>query len=109
MTLHVGLDTFRPLTAETVEAHELHGERYRVGARAWERIREAQRVLAVGTTTVRVLETVSRTGELDGRTTLFITPGFEFRARRHAADELPLAPLDAARARDGVHRCGGDA
>ena len=46
---------------------------------SWERIRAADRVLAVGTTTVRVLETVARTGELAGRTTLFVTPGFAFR------------------------------
>ncbi|HZO48741.1 MAG TPA: tRNA preQ1(34) S-adenosylmethionine ribosyltransferase-isomerase QueA [Gaiellaceae bacterium] len=79
VTLHVGLDTFRPLTAETVEQHELHGERYRVAPAAWRRISSAGRVLAVGTTAVRVLETVARTGELQGRTRLLVTPGFEFR------------------------------
>jgi S-adenosylmethionine:tRNA ribosyltransferase-isomerase len=79
VTLHVGLDTFRPLTAPTLEQHELHGERYSVRPEAWERIRATERVLAVGTTTVRVLETVARNSELKGRTTLFITPGFEFR------------------------------
>lgn len=79
VTLHVGLDTFRPLTADTLEEHELHGERYSVRPDAWNRIRAADRVLAVGTTTVRVLETVARSGELAGRTALFVTPGFEFR------------------------------
>jgi S-adenosylmethionine:tRNA ribosyltransferase-isomerase len=79
LTLHVGLDTFRPLTAATLEAHRLHGERYRVRPEAWARIRDADRVLAVGTTTVRVLETVARTAEPAGRTRLFVTPGFEFR------------------------------
>jgi S-adenosylmethionine:tRNA ribosyltransferase-isomerase len=79
VTLHVGLDTFRPLTTETVEAHELHGERYEIRPEAWERIRAADRVLAVGTTTVRVLETVARDAALRGRTSLFVTPGFEFR------------------------------
>ena len=79
VTLDVGLDTFRPLTTETVEDHPLHGERYRVEAGAWGRIAGAERVLAVGTTSVRVLETVAGTGELSGRTRLFITPGFEFR------------------------------
>ena len=78
VTLHVGLDTFRPLTTETVEEHELHGERYHVDPAAWRRIREAERVLAVGTTTVRVLETMARTAEPAGRTTLFVTPGFAF-------------------------------
>jgi S-adenosylmethionine:tRNA ribosyltransferase-isomerase len=50
-----------------------------VAESAWERIRVAPRVLAVGTTTVRVLETLARGGSPTGRTELFITPGFEFR------------------------------
>lgn len=79
VTLHVGLDTFRPVASDRLEEHVLHGERYVVEAEAWSRIAAAERVLAVGTTTVRVLETVVRTGELAGRTTLFVTPGFEFR------------------------------
>ena len=57
----------------------IHGERYAVEPAAWERIRAAERVLAVGTTTVRVLETLARGAPLAGRTELFITPGFEFR------------------------------
>jgi S-adenosylmethionine:tRNA ribosyltransferase-isomerase len=77
--LHVGLDTFRPVTEGRLEDHRIHGERYEVEAQAWERIRTAERVLAVGTTTVRVLETLARGGPLTGRTELFITPGFEFR------------------------------
>jgi S-adenosylmethionine:tRNA ribosyltransferase-isomerase len=79
VTLHVGLDTFRPVTAEELERHELHSERYDVSAAAWERIRAAPRVLAVGTTTVRVLESLARGAPLRGRTDLFVTPGFEFR------------------------------
>ena len=79
ITLHVGLDTFRPLTAETVEEHVIHGERYRVEPAAWRRIEAAGSVLAVGTTTTRVLETLVRGAPLEGRAELFITPGFEFR------------------------------
>jgi S-adenosylmethionine:tRNA ribosyltransferase-isomerase len=79
VTLHVGLDTFRPVSVDDLEAHELHGERYEVAAEAWDRIRAAQRVLAVGTTTTRVLETLARGAPLSGRTSLFITPGFDFR------------------------------
>jgi S-adenosylmethionine:tRNA ribosyltransferase-isomerase len=79
ITLHVGLDTFRPLTAGRVEDHELHGERFEIAPEAWSRIEAAERVLAVGTTTTRALETVARSGELTGRTELLITPGFEFR------------------------------
>ena len=78
VTLHVGLDTFRPLTADTLEEHELHGERYAVGGAAWTRIQAAERVLAVGTTTTRVLETLARGAPLEGRSDLFITPGFAF-------------------------------
>ncbi len=78
VTLHVGLDTFRPLAVEQLESHELHGERYHVEPGAWERIRTAERVLAVGTTTVRVLETIARDGDLHGRTSLFVLPGFTF-------------------------------
>jgi S-adenosylmethionine:tRNA ribosyltransferase-isomerase len=79
VTLHVGLDTFRPVTAEELERHELHSERYEVAPAAWERIRAAPSVLAVGTTTVRVLESLARGAPLRGRTDLFVTPGFEFR------------------------------
>jgi S-adenosylmethionine:tRNA ribosyltransferase-isomerase len=79
VTLHVGLDTFRPVTAPRLDEHELHGERYEVRPEAWERIRSAERVLAVGTTSVRVLETLARGGPLAGRTSLFVTPGFEFK------------------------------
>jgi S-adenosylmethionine:tRNA ribosyltransferase-isomerase len=90
VTLHVGLDTFRPLQSERVEEHEIHGERYAVGADAWERIEAAGRVLAVGTTTVRTLETVARGAPLEGRTELFITPGFEFRRVDHLLTNFHL-------------------
>jgi S-adenosylmethionine:tRNA ribosyltransferase-isomerase len=79
VTLHVGLDTFRPVTEGRLEDHTIHGERYEVAPEAWERIQSADRVLAVGTTTVRVLETLARGGPLTGRTELFVTPGYEFR------------------------------
>ena len=90
VTLHVGLDTFRPLTEKVVEAHRIHGERYAVRADAWEHIRVAPEVLAVGTTTVRVLETLARGAELVGRTELFITPGFEFRRVDHLLTNFHL-------------------
>lgn len=90
VTLHVGLDTFRPLQTETVEAHHIHGERYEVAPAAWERIHAAERVLAVGTTTVRVLETLAHGGPTVGRTELFITPGFEFRRVDHLLTNFHL-------------------
>ncbi len=79
VTLHVGLDTFRPVAVDDLAEHCLHGERYEVEPSAWERIRAAGLVLAVGTTTVRVLETLARGEPRTGRAELFVTPGFEFR------------------------------
>ena len=79
VTLHVGLDTFRPITADALDEHEIHSERYAVAEPEWARIASADRVVAVGTTTVRVLESLVRGAALAGRTELFITPGFEFR------------------------------
>jgi S-adenosylmethionine:tRNA ribosyltransferase-isomerase len=90
VTLHVGLDTFRPLQSERVEEHAIHGERYEVALDAWARIRVHERVLAVGTTTVRVLETLARDAPLAGRTELFITPGFEFRRVDHLLTNFHL-------------------
>jgi S-adenosylmethionine:tRNA ribosyltransferase-isomerase len=86
VTLDVGLDTFRPLTAEIVEQHPIHSERYAVPESSAEMIERAlserRRIVAVGTTSVRVLETVfgSPRSPLEGRTRLLITPGHRFRA-----------------------------
>jgi S-adenosylmethionine:tRNA ribosyltransferase-isomerase len=77
VTLHIGLDTFRPVSEELLEEHTIHGERY--SAPAWPQIEAAARVLAVGTTTTRVLETLARGAPLEGRTDLYVTPGFAFR------------------------------
>jgi S-adenosylmethionine:tRNA ribosyltransferase-isomerase len=90
VTLHVGLDTFRPLQEEVVEDHAIHGERYAVTRAAWDHIRSVEEVLAVGTTTVRVLETLARGAPLEGRTELFITPGFEFRRVDHLLTNFHL-------------------
>jgi S-adenosylmethionine:tRNA ribosyltransferase-isomerase len=90
VTLHVGLDTFRPLQTDTLEEHRIHGERYEVTAAAAQRIDGADKVLAVGTTTVRVLETLARGAPLAGRTDLFITPGFDFRRVDHLLTNFHL-------------------
>jgi S-adenosylmethionine:tRNA ribosyltransferase-isomerase len=79
VTLHVGLDTFRPITADDLDDHVIHSERYSVRPEAWNRIEASDRVLAVGTTTVRVLESLAAGAPLQGRTDLFITPPFRFR------------------------------
>lgn len=82
--LRVGLDTFRPVSAEDLDEHPMHSESYRIAAAERARIdrarAEGRRVVAIGTTTVRVLETVADpTAPDDGRTELLIQPGYRFR------------------------------
>lgn len=77
--LVVGLDTFRPITTVKVEDHVIHSEHYIVPPAAWAAVQAAERVVAVGTTVVRALESVAATGALAGRTRLFITPGFDWK------------------------------
>lgn len=78
--LAIGPDTFRPIRSDTVADHPMHSERYRVPATTWEACRRAGRVVAVGTTVVRSLETAARTGDLEGRTDLFIHGDDDFLA-----------------------------
>jgi len=70
--LVVGLGTFRPIATEQIEDHRMHAERYRVPDATMEACRAADRVVAIGTTTVRAVEAAAATGELSGRTELFI-------------------------------------
>jgi S-adenosylmethionine:tRNA ribosyltransferase-isomerase len=77
--LAVGLGTFQPLTSGRVEDHVMHRERYRVPPATMQLCRDARRVVAVGTTTVRALESAAATGSLSGHTDLFIHGRFEFR------------------------------
>ena len=99
VTLHVGIDTFAPVRVDDLSTHRMHGERYEIGDESADAInrakREGRRIVAVGTTTTRALESAAlkcrdpesgdraadeivRAGE--ATTELFITPGFEFRA-----------------------------
>jgi S-adenosylmethionine:tRNA ribosyltransferase-isomerase len=80
VTLHVGLGTFQPLHEEVVEAARLHSEHYRIPEQTAAQLRDANRVVAVGTTAVRTIETAARTGQLEGETDIFLYPGAEFRA-----------------------------
>jgi S-adenosylmethionine:tRNA ribosyltransferase-isomerase len=87
VTLHVGLGTFRPITAERLEDHAMHSEWGRTGEEAVSTIRQAKdrggRVVAVGSTSLRVLETAARNGALaawEGETNLFIRPPYQFKA-----------------------------
>jgi S-adenosylmethionine:tRNA ribosyltransferase-isomerase len=77
--LAIGLDTFRPVTSKRLEDHPMHSEAYEVPEDTMAACAAAERVVAVGTTVVRALESALATGDLSGRTELFIRPGFEFR------------------------------
>ena len=80
VTLHVGLGTFQSISAETLEHHKLHFERYGVAAEQWAKIEQARRVIAVGTTSVRTVETIALTGRLSGETDLFIRGREQFQS-----------------------------
>jgi S-adenosylmethionine:tRNA ribosyltransferase-isomerase len=79
VTLHVGLGTFQPLHAERVEDGRLHAERYQITEENAAKMRAARRVVAVGTTSVRTIESAWPEGKLRGETDIFIYPGFAFR------------------------------
>lgn len=81
VTLHVGLGTFQPIREETVEQVKLHAEAYSIDPAEAERIRHARRVIGVGTTSVRTVESAAATEwrQLCGDTSLFIHPGYTFR------------------------------
>src|SRR5689334_13410316 len=72
VTLHVGLGTFQPIHAEQIDQARLHAERYRITAGNAAKMKAARRLVAVGTTSVRSLESANRTGALAGETDLFI-------------------------------------
>ena len=78
LTLHVGFGTFQPVRVDEVEAHRMQNERYRIPEQTWKAM-TGKRVLAVGTTALRALESAHLNGKLEGETDLFIYPGFKFR------------------------------
>jgi S-adenosylmethionine:tRNA ribosyltransferase-isomerase len=82
VTLHVGAGTFQPVKTENIAEHRMHSERYSVPAQTRQAIDETRRrggrIVAVGTTTVRTLESWAESGEPEGDTSIFITPGFGF-------------------------------
>ncbi|CAN5470162.1 tRNA preQ1(34) S-adenosylmethionine ribosyltransferase-isomerase QueA [soil metagenome] len=84
VTLHVGTGTFRPVQSEAIAEHRMHAERFTITAAAAETINAAEGLLAVGTTSVRVLESaIAQNGRLvaqQGTTDIFIYPPYEFRA-----------------------------
>ena len=86
ITLHVGIGTFRPVQTETLDEHPMHEERYEIGREATDTINDTVdsggRIVAVGTTSVRTLESVAKDRHIQpaqGETKLFIQPGYEFK------------------------------
>lgn len=83
VTLHVGAGTFQPVKTENLSEHQMHSEWYEVPVETQQAVADCRarggRVVAVGTTTVRTLESWSLSGQASGDTRIFITPGFEFR------------------------------
>lgn len=77
--LAVGLDTFRPITADRLDDHDMHTEQYNVPAVVQQALARAERVVAVGTTVVRCLEAWAASGEASGRTSLFIRRPYDWR------------------------------
>jgi S-adenosylmethionine:tRNA ribosyltransferase-isomerase len=78
ITLHVGAGTFQPVRVEEVEKHRMHKERYAIPPDAYQRLLN-RNVLAVGTTSLRAVESAALTGRLEGETDLFVYPGFQFK------------------------------
>ncbi len=134
VTLHVGLDTFRPITEETIEDHHIHTEWASLSLPVAEQINRTKvlggRVVAVGTTSVRVLETAARRGLLqtpagacpwrplapyEGFTDLYITPGFDFRVvdvmvtNFHLPKSTLLALVMAFAGEDNIRRAYAEA
>ena len=89
VTLHVGAGTFQPVRSEVVEAHRMHKEVYSIPPATMQAI-QGRKVLAVGTTSLRALETAALTGKLHGETELFVYPGFEFRVVRRLLTNFHL-------------------
>ena len=83
ITLHVGIGTFEPVKVDDISEHVMHSEQYEISEEAADKLNNASSIVAVGTTTVRALESAMRNGRFDaGRreTNIFITPGYEFQA-----------------------------
>lgn len=80
LTLHVGLGTFAPVKVEEIEVHKMHSERYEVSAEAADILNKAQHLTAIGTTSARTLESLSRPFHaISGETDIYITPGYRFK------------------------------
>ena len=97
LTLHVGAGTFQPVRSENLSEHKMHTEWYTIPQETVDAVRAAKaagrKVVAVGTTSLRALESASRTGQLvagSNETDLFITPGYRFRTVDHLVTNFHL-------------------
>jgi S-adenosylmethionine:tRNA ribosyltransferase-isomerase len=79
VTLHIGIGTFLPVKVENIEDHKMHAERFSISPQAVEVMKAAKRIVAVGTTVVRTLETVGELRVGEGATNVFIRPPYRFR------------------------------
>ena len=83
VTLHVDYDTYKPIRSDNILEHPMHGERYEISEKSAAIVlqakKEGRRVIAVGTTSVRVLESWAALSKTEGTTSLYITPGYEFK------------------------------
>jgi S-adenosylmethionine:tRNA ribosyltransferase-isomerase len=115
VTLHVGAGTFQPVRVEDIRSHQMHSERIEVSETVCEKVRQTRekggRVIAVGTTSVRALESASRSGEIaaySGETDIFIYPGYQFRSvdamvtNFHLSESTLLMLVSAFAGRDHI-------
>jgi len=122
VTLHVGAGTFQPVRSEQIEDHEMHFEYLVVPQETVEKCQQTRqnggRIIAVGTTTVRSLETASQNGELEaytGETDIFIYPGYQFKSidalitNFHLPESTLLMLISAFAGKDEMLRCYAEA
>lgn len=118
VTLHVGAGTFQPVRSECIEDHHMHFEYLEVPQQTVDACRLAResggRIIAVGTTTVRALETAAKSGQLEaftGETDIFIYPGYQFKSidalitNFHLPESTLLMLISALAGRDEIMRC----
>ena len=110
VTLHVGTGTFRPVQSATIAEHRMHAERFTITEQAAAAINAAESILAIGTTSVRVLEAAEKRGgrfiAQEGATDIFIYPPLRVPRCRPVADEFSSAALDVAHAGGGFRGPG---
>jgi S-adenosylmethionine:tRNA ribosyltransferase-isomerase len=116
VTLHVGLGTFRPVQVENLAAHRMHSERFSISEESADKINAASRIVAVGTTTTRVLESIGRPLRAEsGSTDIFIRPPYQFQVvgtlltNFHLPKSTLLMLISAFAGRDFIRRAYDEA